>query len=111
MKKKQSIYADIIAPSLAHLDTKVKKAKKDLISKLYRPLTGAVGVMSFGLLTGLVPTDTLEIVKILGLLKFGSDFIKDTMALGDGYKSIMSDHFYFLWKVKKAGKSYTPGIK
>lgn len=103
-KHAQSIYADIIAPSIAHLDIKVKKAKRDLISKPFRSLTGVVGVISFGLLTGLVPSDTSEIVKVLGLLKFGSDFIKDTMALGDEDKNIKSDHFYFLWKARKAAR-------
>jgi hypothetical protein len=101
-KHAQSIYADIIEPSLAHLDTKVKKAKRDLISKPLRSLTGVVGVISFGLLTGLVSSDISQIVKVLGLFKFGTDFIKDTMALGDDDKNIKSDHFYFLWKVKKA---------
>lgn len=103
-KHAQSIYADIIAPSLAHLDTKVKKAKRDLISKPFRSLTGIVGIISFGLLTGLVPSDVSEIVKVLGILKFGSDFIKDTMALGDEEKNIKSDHFYFLWKVRDCNR-------
>ena len=104
-KHAQSIYADIIEPSLAHLATKVKKAKKDLISRPFRSLTGIVGMISFGLLTALVPPNTLEIVQALGLLKFGSDFVMDTMALGDHEKVIESDPYYFLWKVKKIGKS------
>ena len=107
-KDAQSLYADVIAPSLAQLDTKIKKAKRDLVSKPLRSLTGIVGVISFGLLTGLVPSDISEIVKALGLLKFGSDFIKDTMAFGDTDKSIRGDQFYFLWKVKKAGRAANP---
>lgn len=110
-KDAQSLYADVIAPSLAQLDTKIKKAKRDLVSKPLRSLTGIVGVISFGLLTGLVPSDISEIVKALGLLKFGSDFIKDTMAFGDTDKSIRGDQFYFLWKVKKAGRAANIGIE
>lgn len=109
-KDAQSLYADVIAPSLAHLDIKIKRAKKDLVSKPLRSLTGIVGIISFGLLTGLVPSDISEIVKTLGLIKFGSDFIKDVMALGDNDKSIKSDHFYFLWKVKKAARTANIGI-
>ena len=97
----QSIYADIIAPSLALLNTKVKKAKKDLISNAYQTVTGIVGVISFGLLTGLVSSNISDIMKLLGLLKF-SDFIKDTMALSDYEKNIKSDQYYFLWKIKNA---------
>lgn len=103
-KDARSIYDDIIAPSLAQLDAKVNKSKKDLISKPFRSFIGIVGVISFGLLTGLVPPNTSEIVQALGLLKYGSDLIKDSMALGDAEKDIKNDHYYFLWKVKKTAK-------
>ena len=109
-KDAQSLYADVIAPSIANLDIKIKRAKKDLISKPLRSLTGVVGIISFGLLTGLVQSDISGIVKALGLLKFGSDFINDAMALGDSDKRIKSDHFYFLWKVKKAKRATNIGV-
>lgn len=103
-KDAQALYSDIIAPSLAQLDIKIKNAKKDLIEKPLRSLIGVVGVLSFGLLTGIVPSDISEIVKVLGLLKFGTDFIQDGMAIGSNERSVMKDQFYFLWKVRKNSK-------
>lgn len=100
-KNARSLYTDIIAPSLANLDIKIKNAKKDLVGKPLRSLIGVVGVISFGLLTGIVPSNISEIVKTLGLVKFGTDFIKDSMAIGDNEKSIKNDQFYFLWRVRK----------
>ncbi len=98
------LYADVIAPSLAVLEHKVNKAKRDLISKPFRSLAGVVGVISFGILTGLVPADMSAVAKTIGLVKFGADMIEHTMALGDKKNSIRSDHFYFLWKVQKKGR-------
>lgn len=100
-KDAKSLHADVIAPSIAALDIRVSQAKKDLISKPYRSLAGIVGTISFGLLTGLVNQDVSEIIKTMGLLKFGSDLVKDTMSAGDGENAVKNDPFYFLWKVKK----------
>jgi hypothetical protein len=100
-KDAKSLYSDVIAPSLASLDQKVKKAKKDLISKPVRSLTGVVGAISFGLLTGIIPTDISAIASAIGLAKFGSDFIKDTMATGDQEDVIKEQQYYFLWKVRQ----------
>jgi len=101
----KSLYAEFIDPSLALLDRKIKHAKRDLISKPFRSLAGVVGVISFGLLTGLVSQNVSEILKVMGLLKFGSDFIKDTMAIGDQEKSIENEDFYFLWKIRQQGRN------
>ncbi len=97
----QTLHADVIAPSLANLDRRVKEAKKDLISKPFRSLAGIVGVISFGMLTGLVPPDIAPLAQTLGLIKFAADVVKDTMAVGDKEKVVMNDQFYFLWKLKK----------
>lgn len=103
-KDARALYGDLIAPQLAKLDQKVKRAKRDLATKPLRSVTGLVGVISFGLLTGLVSPDISALVQALGLVKFGSDLIKDFMALGDKEKAIENDHFYFLWKVKRKAK-------
>jgi hypothetical protein len=104
-KDAKSIYSDIIVPSLANLDIKVKKAKKDLITKPIRSLIGVAGVLSFGLITGIISSNVSEIIKALGLLKFGTDFIKDSIAIGDGEKEISNDNYYFLWKMRKIKKN------
>lgn len=103
-KDARALHLDVIAPSIAALDIKVAQAKRDLISKPFRAVAGIVGTISFGLLTGIVPQEVSEIVKALGLLKFGSDLVKDTMAIGDGESTIKQDPFYFLWKVQKLRK-------
>ncbi len=100
-KDANELYSDIIAPSIAQLDIKVKKAKNSLISKPFRSATGVVGAISFGLLTGLIPSDITAVASALGVAKFGSDLIKDTMATGDSQNAIKSEQFYFLWKAKQ----------
>ncbi len=89
---------------MADLDRKVKKAKRDLVRKPFRSLVGVVGAISFGILTGLVTQDTATLAKTIGLVKFGSDLIQDTMALGDKENPISNDKFYFLWKLQKKTK-------
>jgi len=100
----QALHGDVIGPQLALLDRKVKQAKRDLIRKPFRSLAGLVGVISFGLLTGLVSPDISALAQALGIVKFGSDMIKDTMALSDKEEAIQNDHFYFLWKVRQKAK-------
>jgi hypothetical protein len=97
----RALYGDVIAPSLAQLEQKVNQAKRDLIRKPVRSFVGIVGAISFGILTGLVPQNIINIAQTIGLAKFGADILKDMMALGDKEDAIRSDHFYFLWKVKK----------
>lgn len=100
----KELYADVINPKLVNLDKKIKAAKKDLIKKPFRSLTSIVGVISFGLLTGIIPPDIAAIAKAIGLVKFGSDTIQQTMALGDSENKIKSDNFYFLWKIREKTK-------
>ena len=100
----KELHEDIINPKLVILDKKIKAAKKDLIKKPFRSITGIVGVISFGILTGIIPSDIATIAKTIGLIKFGSDTIQQTMALGDSEDKIKSDHFYFLWKVRERTK-------
>lgn len=96
-----ALHADVIAPSLASLDIKVKQAKRDLVSKPARSLAGVVGSISFGLLTGLMSPDIPAIAKTIGLVGFGTKFIGDVMGLGDSENRIANEHLYFLWKIKK----------
>jgi hypothetical protein len=103
-KDAKSLYADVIQPCLSNLEIKTSQAKRDLIAKPLRSVTGVVGAISFGLLTGLLPQDTSQIAAALGLLKVGADVVKQVMALDDADRSIKNEHFYFLWKVKKTRK-------
>lgn len=99
-----SIHGDIIEPTLASLDRKVKLAKRDLVIKPIRSILSIVGIISFGLFTGLLPENISGIAKVLGLLKFGSDTFKDILEAGDKEKAIENESFYFLWKVKEKAR-------
>jgi len=100
-KDAHALHADIIAPSLASLDLRVKQAKRDLVSKPLRSFAGVVGSISFGMLTGLISPDIPAIAKAIGLVGFGAKFLGDVMALGDSENKIENEHLYFLWKIKK----------
>ena len=91
-----SIYTDVIAPNLADLEKKIKLAKKGLVSKPLRSLVGVVGAVSFGILTGLIPQDVASIAKTLGVIKFGSDIIQQSMALNDDEDGIKNEQCFFV---------------
>lgn len=103
-KDARTLHADVIAPSLALLDRKIKQAKRDLISKPLRSFVGVVGAVSFGLLTGLISSNISAIAQTVGLVKFSADVIENVMSFNDREKDIKNDQFYFLWKIKKARK-------
>jgi hypothetical protein len=104
IKEARALHADIIAPSLASLNIRVKQAKKDLVRKPLRSLAGVVGSISFGMLTGLIKPDVAAIATAIGLVAFGRKFIGDVMALGDGEDKVANEHLYFLWKIKKKAR-------
>ncbi len=103
-KQAEQLYSDILMPKLAYLEQKVKSAKKDLISNPIKSLLGMVGVISFGLLSGLIREDLVSIAKALGLVKVGSDLFKDLLSVNEAEKSITLDDYYFLWKIRKRKK-------
>lgn len=97
------LYGDVIAPRLAKLDRRVRKAKTDLVSTATRSVIGTIGALSFGLYTGLVDAKVGAIAAAIGLAKFASD-IQKVLSVGDAEKTIQEDELYFLWKVKKKSK-------
>ncbi len=100
----QQLYGDVLAPELARLDNKVRKAKQDLVSSTTRPLVGVVGAISFGLLSGLIPAEVAQVAQAVGITSFGAAFLEKLMALGDAERVIQQDDFYFLWRVRKLAK-------
>ncbi len=103
-KVAQQLYGDVLAPELARLDNKVKRAKRDLVSSAARPLVGVVGAISFGLLSGLIPAEVAQIAQAVGITSFGSAFVEKLMGLGDAERAVQQDDFYFLWKVKSLAR-------
>jgi hypothetical protein len=105
VKVAQQIYGDVLAPELARLDDKVKRAKRDLVSSAMRPLVGVVGALSFGLLSGLVTAEVAQIAQAVGITSFGAAFLEKLMALGDAERAIQQEDFYYLWRVKRLSKA------
>lgn len=104
-KVAQQLYGDVLAPELARLDNKVKRAKRDLVSSTMRPLVGVVGAISFGLLSGLVTAEVAHVAQAVGITSFGAAFLEKLMALGDAERAIQQDDFYFLWRAKRLSKA------
>lgn len=100
----RSLYSDVIAPRLSALEQRTQHAKRDLLSKGYRPLIAVTAAISFGLYTGFIPAEIAEIAKVIGFTKVAADILEKIMAFGDAEKTIKSDELYFLWKVKKLQK-------
>ena len=99
-KEAKELYHDVIAPEVSGLEIKVKKASKDLKNDSFRSAAGIVGSISFGMYSGVLPPNWMAIAQAAGLFKFGSDFIKGVMALGDARNEIKTEDYYFLWKLK-----------
>lgn len=98
------LYSDVIAPNLASLERSVNDAKRHLRVQPIRSTIALVGVVAFGLYTGFIPTEMIEITKLLGLGKIAIDLQKEILALRDAEKTIRNEGFYFLWKVQRKSK-------
>ncbi len=103
-KDAKELYSDVIAPSIAKMNQRVKTARKTLLQETYRPALGLVGSISFGLLSGIIPSETAAIASAVGATSCGADMLKKIMTLGDSEKAIQNEPFYFLWKVKQKVK-------
>jgi hypothetical protein len=100
-KDARALYSDVIAPRLSALDRNVKNAKKDLIRKASKSVIAVTSAISFGIYTGLIPTEIAELAKVVGLTKIVADIVEKALPLGEAVSTIKNDDLYFLWKVKK----------
>ncbi len=97
----QEIYSNYLKPALSELNKRVEVAKRDLRSTPFRAITGLIGAITIGWITGLIGPEFAEIASAIGIGKFGPSFLKDLQAIHDEEKSIEMDKLYFLWKVQK----------
>jgi hypothetical protein len=100
-KEARELYSDVIAPRLAALERGIKTAKRDLIGQTSRTILAVAGAISFGLYTGLIPSELAEMAKVLGVTKVGADILEKILQLGNYRQGIQNDSLYFLWKVKR----------
>jgi hypothetical protein len=97
----QAVYADLVQPQLATMESKVKKAKRHFVKDSRRKIIGWVGSISVGLFTGFLTSDVLSGSAAFAATKVGAELFDNIMAKSDTEESIKDDSLYFLWKVKK----------
>lgn len=103
------LYSDVILPKLSLLNRQVKLAKKDLIEKPLKSIVATGVMISFGLYSGIMPTELSEMVKLYGLSKIMFDLLNNLMEIGDSIKSIRNDQMFFLWKIKNLADKTSKG--
>jgi hypothetical protein len=100
----KTLYSDVIAPRLSSLEQGIKDAKRDLVRKPLTSVGALVGVISFGMYTGFLPSEVIAMAKALGLSKFAYDVLEKALSLKDTEKNIRSEDLYFLWKVRRTAQ-------
>jgi hypothetical protein len=103
-REAQAIYSDIIEPSLAKLDMKLKLAKRSLLKEESRRILSWVGAISFGIYAGFVPSDLVMAAKALGLTKVVAELVGSGMKLGEIDGDVRKEEVYFLWRVRELSK-------
>jgi len=97
----RAIYQDILRPRLAHLNQKVKTARKSLVKTSATKILAWTGAITFGLYTGFLPTELAGLAKALGLTKVLAELTENLMSQRKIEKVIQNEDLYFLWKVKR----------
>jgi hypothetical protein len=103
-REAKTLYSDVIAPGLSSLEGRVQEAKRHLRIQPIRSTLALVGVIAFGLYTGFIPTEMVEIAKLLGLARVSMDIQKEVLSLSDAEKTIRSEDLYFLWRVQNKAR-------
>jgi hypothetical protein len=101
----QALYSDVIAPRLTTLEQRIQYAKRDLVVQPARSIAAFVGVISFGVYAGFIPTDIEKLAAFVGL-KTIYDISKELLSLRDAKKNIRNEDMYFLWQVKQQSKKF-----
>ncbi len=97
----RAIYQDILRPRLAHLNQKVKTARKSLVKTSATKILAWTGAITFGLYTGFLPTELAGLAKALGLTKVLAEITENLMSQRKIEKVIQNEDLYFLWKVRR----------
>jgi hypothetical protein len=100
----KSVYADIIAPDLARLDRAVKNAKRDLSKGIFHSAAAWVGAISFGIYSGILPTQLIPLANSIGLAGFVKDTLQKGASLLNRDDGIRNEQMYFLWRVKERAR-------
>ncbi len=101
----KDLYGDVIQPELARLDRRLQEARRGAVSAAVRSGLGWAAVLSFGLYTGIVPTELAAAAKALGLTKVAADILTQGAVAIDAEREIRQESFYFLWQVRKLARA------
>ena len=71
------------------------------MKKGVRSIAAVVGVISFGLYSGFIPTEFAELIKAVGFTKIGIDLVEKIVPTGEALSNAKKDDLYFLWQAKK----------
>lgn len=101
----RELYGDVLEPSLAKLDLKLRSAQNSLVKTSRRKATAWVGAITFGLFSGLLPSSLAAAAKVLGLTKVLADLGEAALQTKGDENLIRSEDMYFLWKVRQTTRS------
>lgn len=99
-RRARAVYSDILAPELGRLEKSVAEAKRDLVKTPIATALGTTAAIGVGIYSGMLAAELLAVAKALGLGKISYDTVKSMFLLGDVWKPIRKERFYFLWKVR-----------
>jgi len=97
----RQLYSDVVSPSLARLDSRVSKAKLDLVRDTGSKALTWSAALGIGLLSGLVPHGLEAAAQAIGATKVLADLAQGALQGAQIPKDVREDKAYFLWKVRK----------
>lgn len=101
----RQLYSDVLLPALASIDKRVSAAKRDLVQGALKRSAAWIGAISFGMYSGLVPTDLSALAGSLGLLKVLQESGEMLLSTATAESTVRTDPMFFLWKVRQKSKS------
>jgi hypothetical protein len=97
----RQLYSDVVHPSLARLDARVKTAKKDLVKDAGSKALAWSAALGVGLASGLVPQGLAAAAQAIGAAKVLADITQSAIQSSRVSQDVRNDKAYFLWRVKK----------
>ena len=101
----KALYSDVIRPKLAKLEARIQKSRRSLVKGTTRTVLAWTGAISAGLYCGFLPEGLVAAAAALGLTKVLADFTKDLMNRSDTLEPVRDQDMYFLWRLKRRGRS------
>jgi hypothetical protein len=98
----KQLYSDIIEPDLIKMERSLENAKRDLIKITGLKILGTTAALAFGIYSGLLTENLLEVAKTLGLFGLVSEITQKAVSLNNIDKVIRNENYFFLLKLKQS---------